>query len=354
MASASQRMLACVLCQQRKVRCDRKVPCSNCVKSRAQCVQATLAPRQRRRRFPERDLLERLRRYEDLLHKNNIDFESLHPTTNGKTSPTEDSKDIDSPDDPDTDARTDRSRQKKTNAKSETVYAVALLFIYHSYRWLADNHIATSGTLSTRPSAFGTYSSRSSLTFDEQSTNPEYDDDNTDGVDDGSSPQDDGVRVAVITKTWDQLYLSDDPLFFGSHEANIDLATLHPGQVHIFRLWQIYLENVDVLLKVTHTPTFQTRIINAAGDLRNVSPTLEALMFSIYCAAILSLAEEECRNLFGSVRDELLRRYQLGCQQALLRCGVLRTSDRECLTALYLYLVSVSDSHTAYATIDTR
>lgn len=84
-----QRVLACVLCQQRKVqrphirlsldlqsnmnvlkpltdrhvscmqvKCDRTFPCSNCVKTYAQCVPAILAPRQRRRRFPERELLE--------------------------------------------------------------------------------------------------------------------------------------------------------------------------------------------------------------------------------------------------------------------------------------------------------
>lgn len=73
-----QRVLACVLCQQRKVKCDRKFPCANCIKSRAQCVPATLAPRQRRRRFAERVLLERLRKYEDLFRQHNITFEPLH------------------------------------------------------------------------------------------------------------------------------------------------------------------------------------------------------------------------------------------------------------------------------------
>ena len=73
-----QRVLACVLCQQRKVKCNRKFPCANCVKSQAQCVPATLAQRRRRRRFPERALLERLRMYQDLLHQNNITFEPLH------------------------------------------------------------------------------------------------------------------------------------------------------------------------------------------------------------------------------------------------------------------------------------
>jgi hypothetical protein len=82
--SKPQRVLACVRCQQRKVKCDRKSPCINCIKSRAQCVPATLTSRgRRRRRFPERELLERLRKYEDLLRQNNITFEPLHKDTAG-------------------------------------------------------------------------------------------------------------------------------------------------------------------------------------------------------------------------------------------------------------------------------
>lgn len=125
------------------------------------------------------------------------------------------------------------------------------------------------------------------------------------------------------------------------------MSTLHPSQVEIFRLWQIYLDNVNPLLKVTHTPTLQARIIDAAADVGNIPPTLEALMFSIYCLAILSLSEEECRTLFQSSRDDLLNGYQFACQQALLNCEVLRTSDRDCLAALYLYLVSTSRTEAA-------
>ena len=73
-----QRVLACVLCQKRKIKCDRKYPCANCVRSQTQCIPSTQVPRRRRRRFPERELLERLRKYEDLLRKNNINFEPLH------------------------------------------------------------------------------------------------------------------------------------------------------------------------------------------------------------------------------------------------------------------------------------
>ena len=71
------RVLSCVLCQQRKVRCNREFPCFNCTRAGVQCIPANGA-RQRRRRFPERELLERLRRYEALLRQNNIPFDPLH------------------------------------------------------------------------------------------------------------------------------------------------------------------------------------------------------------------------------------------------------------------------------------
>ena len=82
-----QRALACVQCSSRKIKCDRQFPCTNCVKTNVQCVPATPGPRQRRRRFPGRELLDRVRRYESLLHQNNIKFEPLHTADRGKGSP---------------------------------------------------------------------------------------------------------------------------------------------------------------------------------------------------------------------------------------------------------------------------
>lgn len=65
---------SCILCQQRKVRCDRQKPqCSNCVKARAECIPSTpAAPRRRRRKLSEMDISARLRKYEHLLRVNGI------------------------------------------------------------------------------------------------------------------------------------------------------------------------------------------------------------------------------------------------------------------------------------------
>ncbi len=150
------------------------------------------------------------------------------------------------------------------------------------------------------------------------------------------------LRETVVKKAWDQFSGSNDPLLFGVRKTDLNLSTLHPEQHHIFRLWQIYLDNVNPLLKVTHTPTLQSLMIEAASDVTNIGPSLEALMFSIYCISILSLEQDECQILFNLPKEDLLRIYQLGCQQALLDCSFLRSSDRDCLTALFLYLVSIS------------
>ena len=120
------------------------------------------------------------------------------------------------------------------------------------------------------------------------------------------------------------------------------MYTLHPQTVQIFQLWQVYLDNVNPLLKVTHIPTLQPRIIRAASEILNIKPDFEALMFSIYCIAVSSLTEDNCQSMFASSQADLLARYQLGCQQALQNSRFLRCTNRDCLTAFYLYLVSLS------------
>ncbi|KAK7723291.1 hypothetical protein SLS63_008944 [Diaporthe eres] len=191
-------------------------------------------------------------------------------------------------------------------------------------------------------------------------------DDDTDGDDgDGSaetSPEDNGhgdggsdfqpvnrsVHTSIKKNAWDHedtysgTHFEDyDHLLFGATQADVQLSTLHPEQVQIFRLWQIYLENIDPLLKVTHTPTLQARIVNAVSNLEGISPSLEALIFSIYCVSVLSLTNQQCRSLFKSPRRDLQASYHFACQQSLLNCKVLRSGSVESLTALYLYLVSV-------------
>ena len=136
----------------------------------------------------------------------------------------------------------------------------------------------------------------------------------------------------------------EDHLIHPAINSSEQVLTFASPRVQMFRLWQLHLDNVNPLLKVTHTPSLQGLIIEAASDVTNINPALEALMFSIYCMAILSLEADDCQAIFGSSKEDLTTRFQFGCQQALINCGFLRSADRNCLTALFLYLVSLAES----------
>jgi hypothetical protein len=83
------------------------------VKARLECISATAAPRRRRRRFPERDLLDRLRKYENLLRQQGVEFEPLHKDsslTNTKSPRAPDGSEI----------KNEYLETKKTNSSSVT------------------------------------------------------------------------------------------------------------------------------------------------------------------------------------------------------------------------------------------
>ena len=80
---------SCILCQQRKVRCDKNKPCANCVKAQVECrVVPPQPPRRRKKKPHERELVDRLKKYEALLSQAGVtyepiahDFKSSDPST---------------------------------------------------------------------------------------------------------------------------------------------------------------------------------------------------------------------------------------------------------------------------------
>ncbi|KAK7931134.1 C6 transcription factor [Apiospora marii] len=302
-AVKSQRVLACVLCQQRKVKCDRKFPCSGCVKHGIQCVPATQT-RRRRRRFPERDLLARLRYYEDLLRQNKIKFDPLH----GPSQPSSSVHDDDDKDSP------QGSYESGDEQQTETVVALGPSPAPPAASYQAKDFWQAMGSA-----------------FRETNVNNDIESLTL------------GISKLMVHTAMNQMYDNDDHLLFGSRDSHsaVDLSTLHPEPIQIFRLWQVYLDNVDPLLKVTHIPTLQGRIVDAASRLKGIDRNLEALMFSIYSMAVLSLDKDECESMFGLTKKDLTTKYQFACQQALSNASFLRCNDRDCLTAMFLYLLSV-------------
>ncbi|KAL2147789.1 hypothetical protein VTI28DRAFT_5561 [Corynascus sepedonium] len=280
---------SCVLCQQRKVRCDKQKPCANCVKAQVECrVVPPQPPRRRKKKPHERDLIERLRKYESLLAQHGVNFEPIAY----ELKPSDHGDDV-------ADLEQDLSGLK--TSPSSTADHVSPDQGLDRQRWVAPTR--------------------------------EY---RGDGDDDSSDEEYEG---RTIHNAYDTMFENSDgfPFVVGGTVASVTSA--HPSPIQIFQLWQFYISNVNPLLKITHTPTLQAQIISASANPAKISKPLEALMFAIYFSAITSLSEEEVQSTFGEDKAILLGRYHNATQQALVNAGFMRSPELMVLQALFLYLL---------------
>lgn len=124
-----------------------------------------------------------------------------------------------------------------------------------------------------------------------------------------------------------------------------ELKAMHPKPLIIFRLWQIFLDNINPLTKVIHAPTTQQRLLDASGKLEDISIEWEALMFAIYFSAIQSMSTYECQTIMGESKGVLIRKYQAAVRGALLRAKFLSSLDILLVQAFALYLLSARQYH---------
>ncbi|RPA82243.1 hypothetical protein BJ508DRAFT_225075 [Ascobolus immersus RN42] len=290
------RVHSCVLCQQRKVKCDRQTPCSNCKKARVECLSSvSIRPRRRKRRFPEAELLARLRKYEDMLKELGVklegDGEKEVPNVegNGGTPGTEQEEDG---------CNVDEARVRKTSVNG------AWAAMSDEFRDIEEALLGSSE--------------------DELETS--------------------------ITRTYDSLYTSDGTELLGfPSNTDIDLTAVHPNPIQICQLWQVFLENVNPLLKIFHTPTTQQQVFQIAGSPGMTASTreMDALLFGIYAFAVVTMDEGQCEMVFGAgngsggKKKEMLAKFHYGCRIALVRADFMRSGDITVLQAFLLYLHSV-------------
>lgn len=121
--------------------------------------------------------------------------------------------------------------------------------------------------------------------------------------------------------------------------------TSHPPGDQMLELWHVFLENVDPLTKVIHGPSLQSEIQNAIFDLSSVSKSLEALLFAIYSAAVVSLRDHDCERRFGKSRKTLLSRYRVATKVALSRAKFMGSANLVALQALLIHLLSTREAY---------
>lgn len=85
-----------------------------------------------------------------------------------------------------------------------------------------------------------------------------------------------------------------------------------PPRVLVSFLWQKYLENVEPILKILHTPTVQRQILNNTQSRETLGAPTECLIFAICYAAMATMTVEDCRVELDEDKHEVLNRYVYG------------------------------------------
>jgi hypothetical protein len=306
---APQKTFSCVLCAQRKVKCDRRLAgCANCVKAHVPCIYRA-APRARRRKKGERDVdaTMRMRLYEDALRQLGVDPELVVKQ---------------------------RILNASTDQRSTSTISVRgindFLTLSGPEKHEPDSSPAETGILvseegRTRYLENGIWTS---LQAEFRDSREILDDSSDDG------PSDMDRIIASGDNTPNRI-----DLLFGGQSSPVTLQSLHPNPVQIFKLWQFYLDNINPIVKVFHAPTVQQLILDASGDLADMPRNIEALLFAIYCISAESMSDGECITVLGQSKAPALRGFRRGAQCALNNASVLKTSDLIVLQAFTLFIV---------------
>lgn len=124
--------------------------------------------------------------------------------------------------------------------------------------------------------------------------------------------------------------------------STTDVSSGFPSRRQATQLWQIYLNNVDPLIKILHIPTTKPVIFAAINDPKQAPPDVIALLFSIFFAAVASSGSPEAHIILGHDRQSALRTYKRGLEISLHMASFLDSPTIRALQAMALYQVNIS------------
>ncbi|KAJ5586917.1 uncharacterized protein N7459_002682 [Penicillium hispanicum] len=330
--SASSR--SCVTCRRRKVRCNKRSPCSNCTKAGIDCIfpPPGRAPR-KSKRPPDAELLSRLRRLEGV-----IEHLSGRNGEQGSTSST-------SPQQPAASnfghASLDSSAAA-TTATTASAGSTAPPPAQSNPQNGSGCPFEDADPKKPTPSKFENEFGR--LVIDEGKSRyvsnrlwASLGDELQDLLDHSSSDEEDTPSPASASSYPG----SHDGFIFGFHSLSQSLRECHPPLPKVSKFWEAYRENVAPLVTILHRPSARNLLIEAAQRPEYLDKNSEALVFTIYLSAVVSLKPDECLSQLGEDRATAVKRYRFYVEQALARANLLNTQSLVLLQAAVLFLICV-------------
>lgn len=321
------------------------------------CTPAFLDPQKpRKKRFPERELLDRIRRYEDILTTLGVD----------KHHSLSDLADMSSASSPRAARASSSSKRSRLSSADSTASA-------DSHRAASSTHRPGRSTKDAPPTpphtvTIGSFigdlelilesvtplQSRSCRTPQLSDPGPPSSQtiSSASGLDDVVVPPGQAhnaplseVAVSstlVIHKHFDLMFTQDGSQYFNLNDHCPAEPLRHPDASLMFRLLHLYEQNVHPLIKVVHLPSVRERFCDISADPSSANAHDNALMFAIYTITIGTLTADESDRLFPNTqRKHIWEQYRRITQTALCRLELWRSFHINAIQAFLLYLLTL-------------
>lgn len=343
---------SCVVCRSRKVRCDKRLPCSNCRRANIACVAASSddrPPRWARRlerlaaapaqQTQEADpataqVMDRLRSLEHLVKELGGQLQAAHAGNGGggTSASSSPSAAATSPDAAAGHAGSTTSALDAASRPSPGTSSVQKNFGRLVVRDGAPSQYVGSGFWSRVSDELD------ALKNDSQGL-PNAD---SDASDDDNEFSGDGTNT---TRESHRPGADRNGLLFGHNllgqpAGGVDLAAFRPLPSQVPFLVSVFGENVNFAFQIVHMPALE----RLARDARStpprppVSPSDEALLFAVYYAAVTSMEDADVLASFGASKMDLNYRFRLGLEHALARADFVRLPDLALVQAFSIFL----------------
>ncbi|KAH8885868.1 hypothetical protein GQ53DRAFT_750931 [Thozetella sp. PMI_491] len=280
---------SCYACNQKKIRCDKKEPCSSCRRAHKPCVYPPVGPRVRRTRNTIiSDMAGRIASLEKSLAEA-------------------------------------RAREAPSQTSSETESSTPSPAL-----------LASANRPSDVPERF-----QEEVLLQKGSSSQYF----NDILFSRAIEEEHDIRSTLTSPRSELAWQPASGIFnpmgiLSSPSSSIDPASLIPSEDLAAKLWNMYISNVEgwTSLKMSHVPTDEITVYSVINDPSKASYEDLALNFAIYFSAAVAVGMKQSDQILGQNRYSLLLRLKKGLEQSFARGDFLGQPTINFLRALAIYL----------------
>lgn len=134
--------------------------------------------------------------------------------------------------------------------------------------------------------------------------------------------------------------------FFHCPGDSKDLSMFYVSVEMSQALYQRFGSGVDPLVRILHKPSFEKQLAlfhqNGACSTYGLGEGFEALIFSVYFSAVISMKNDDVLGLFGVDRAAIIERFTFAIAQALANARFLQSEELMPLQACVIFNVRQS------------